>query len=87
MSQIAATSFVVEEKPKESAFVSSTGNEINWVHTILLVSTPVIATFGLLFVRPSLYTIIFTVFLYFWTGLGITGGMSNIVKSASSNLI
>jgi stearoyl-CoA desaturase (delta-9 desaturase) len=61
-------------KGKLGGFVATTDKEINWAHTILLTSTPLLAFVGLVFVRPRLETILWTVLMYFWTGLGITGG-------------
>jgi stearoyl-CoA desaturase (delta-9 desaturase) len=55
-------------------FVATSDQEINWAHTILLTVTPFLALMGLLFVRPKFETVIFTIVMYFWAGLGITGG-------------
>lgn len=47
---------------------------INWIHAAILIPTPLIAIYGLLYITPSKYTIIFTLFYYFLTGIGITAG-------------
>jgi stearoyl-CoA desaturase (delta-9 desaturase) len=60
---------------KESTFVTSTGTEeINWYHTVLLAVTPLLALYGLLFVRPAWQTLVVGVIFYYWSGIGITGG-------------
>jgi stearoyl-CoA desaturase (delta-9 desaturase) len=66
---------VKEDVPKESLFVSTNGKtEINWYHTSLLLLTPALALYGCFTVTPKLPTIILAIIMYFWTGLGITGG-------------
>jgi len=47
---------------------------VNWIHTAILIPTPLIALYGVLYITPSKYTIIFTLFYYFLTGIGITAG-------------
>jgi len=60
---------------KDSKFISTEENlQINWVHTGLLTITPALAIYGLFTTKLHLATFIFTVIMYFWTGLGITGG-------------
>lgn len=60
-----STRFVVTEEKKE----------INWFHTGLLTITPAFALLGILLgVRPTLATVVLTVIMYFWTGMGITAG-------------
>merc|ERR1712000_80462 len=49
-------------------------NDVNWLHTPLLLGTPLIALYGLLNVSPTFGTIIFSIIYYFITGVGITGG-------------
>jgi len=61
-------------KGKLGGFVTTSDNEINWAHTILLTVTPLLGLFGLIFVRPRWETLIFAFAMYLWTGLGITGG-------------
>jgi len=59
------TGFVVTEEKKE----------INWFHTGLLTITPGLAILGMILgVRPTFETVILTIIMYFWTGLGITAG-------------
>jgi len=60
---------------KETSFVSAKdGITVNWPHTILLTSTPILAIVGLFITPIRIPTLIWAVLLYFWTGLGITGG-------------
>ena len=47
---------------------------INWLNTTLIVIIPLIGCAFTYWVRPQLYTILFAVFYYFHTGLGITAG-------------
>jgi len=61
-------------KGQLGGFVSTTDTEINWAHTLLLTITPVLGIVGFFLVRPRIETIIWTIIMYFWTGLGITGG-------------
>lgn len=62
-------------KIRESAFFSKKEHiQINWVHTLLLTITPLLAFYGS-FTTPLRYpTLLLTVIMYFWTGLGITAG-------------
>jgi stearoyl-CoA desaturase (delta-9 desaturase) len=67
------------EKPgstlKETGFTSwKDGKEINWFHTGLLTITPALAIYGLATTKPAVPTVIFAIFMYFWTGMGITAG-------------
>jgi stearoyl-CoA desaturase (delta-9 desaturase) len=48
--------------------------EVNWIHAVLLLSTPLIGLYGLLSVKAHAYTWLFAVVYYFMTGIGITGG-------------
>jgi len=66
------SSVVIE---KQTGFVSNSEKiEINWVHLILLTSSPLIATIGLFTTKLTLPTFILAVIMYFWTGMGITAG-------------
>jgi stearoyl-CoA desaturase (delta-9 desaturase) len=47
---------------------------INWIHAAILLPTPLIAIYGLMYITPSLYTVVWTLFYYFLTGIGITAG-------------
>jgi len=58
----------------ESKFLSSKERQINWIHASLLILTPVFAIIGLFVTHITLPTLILSVLMYFWTGLGITGG-------------
>ncbi|KAJ3097604.1 hypothetical protein HDU97_004732 [Phlyctochytrium planicorne] len=49
-------------------------NDVRWLHVGLLFGTPLIALYGLLYVKLTLPTFIWTLFYYFLTGFGITGG-------------
>jgi len=69
------TTEVIKDTPKESGFVSTTNKvEINWVHTAMLTGIPLIALYGIFTTTPTFKTIVLAVIMYFWTGLGITGG-------------
>jgi stearoyl-CoA desaturase (delta-9 desaturase) len=48
--------------------------EINWYHTGLLAITPILALYGLLFIRPAWQTLVVGIIFYYWSGIGITGG-------------
>jgi len=65
----------VNEVAKDSAFIVTDDKlQINWFHTILLTSIPTIAIYGMFTTPLTIPTLIWSVILYFWTGLGITGG-------------
>jgi len=60
---------------KETGFISTQNKvEVNWIHTSLLTLTPALAIYGLYSTKLTLPTFILSVIMYFWTGLGITGG-------------
>jgi len=60
---------------KATAFLSTSEKiEVNWFHTALLAGTPLLAFVGICTVKPAWQTILWTVVMYFWTGMGITGG-------------
>jgi len=61
-------------KGQLGGFVSTSDTEINWAHTLLLTITPLLGLIGVIFIRPKIETLVFAVIMYFWTGLGITGG-------------
>jgi len=66
---------VVKDTPKESTFVSTANKtEINWFHTIMLLGIPSVALYGFFTTPVQFPTLILAVLMYFWTGLGITGG-------------
>lgn len=48
--------------------------DLNWVHCILLTSTPLLALYGCLSVPLHQPTLIASIIYYFITGFGITGG-------------
>jgi stearoyl-CoA desaturase (delta-9 desaturase) len=48
--------------------------DINWVHTIILTATPLIALYGIITVQLTAWTLVWSVIYYFITGLGITAG-------------
>lgn len=62
------------ETDKKSGFVGGDKFEINWIHTLMLTVPPLIAVVGAFTVKLTLPTFILAVLMYFWTGLGITGG-------------
>jgi len=61
---------------KESGFISADDSkpQINWVHTIMLTVTPLLAIVGLFTTTLTLPTFLFSIFMYYFTGLGITAG-------------
>jgi len=59
---------------KQTVFVATNDEEINWYHTILLFITPVLGIYGLLFIRPAWQTVVVGLIFYYWSGIGITGG-------------
>lgn len=65
-------SAVVEKK---TGFIAQSDKmEINWIHTFMLTVPPIIAIVGLLTTKLTLPTLILGITMYFWTGIGITGG-------------
>jgi len=65
----------INEVAKDSAFIVTDDKlQINWFHTILLTSIPTIAIYGMFTTPLTTPTLILSVIMYFWTGLGITGG-------------
>ncbi|KAI8868285.1 hypothetical protein GQ42DRAFT_125503, partial [Ramicandelaber brevisporus] len=69
----------VQQRIHESAATSDFDKQpllkrINWVHAVLLTSTPVLAVYGLATTKLTLATLAWAVVYYFMTGLGITGG-------------
>jgi stearoyl-CoA desaturase (delta-9 desaturase) len=53
---------------------------INWLNTILIVIVPMIGLVSSYWVPLQLKTLAFAVAYYFYTGLGITAGMSTLTK-------
>ncbi|KAI9274341.1 delta-9 desaturase [Phascolomyces articulosus] len=47
---------------------------VNWIQSILLLGTPLIALYGMLTTELQTKTLYWTIIYYFITGLGITGG-------------
>jgi len=47
---------------------------INWFHAAVLIPTPILAVYGLMYITPTYPTIVWTIFYYFCTGMGITAG-------------
>jgi len=47
---------------------------INYYHAAILLTTPFIALYGIFYVTPSIYTVIWATIYYFATGMGITAG-------------
>lgn len=68
---------VIQPKQGLAGWMSSAkkflGN-INWFHAAVLIPTPIIAVYGLLYITPSYYTLAWTLIYYLCTGLGITAG-------------
>jgi len=48
--------------------------KINWISGFVLIVTPIIALYSVLYEEKVKATIIWSIIYYFWTGLGITGG-------------
>ena len=66
---------VLQNEIRDSSFFSrKEKSEINWVHTLLLTLTPILALYGSFTTKLTYPTLILAIFMYFWTGLGITGG-------------
>jgi hypothetical protein len=49
-------------------------SQLNWLHTPLLLFTPLIAAYGLWYWTFNWRTLLFAVGYYFFSGLGITAG-------------
>jgi len=65
----------VKETAKKSAFMSEKDKfEINWVHVAILVVPPSLALYGSFTTALRWETFIWSVLMYFWTGMGITAG-------------
>jgi len=66
---------IIRDVPKDSSMLTTTEKEeINWVHTAMLVIPPVLGIIGLLTTPIQAKTVLVAVVMYFWSGLGITGG-------------
>lgn len=63
------------EKPKASSFVSTIDKvEKNWVHITMLTVPPILMCIGFFVAKPHVYTVLLGLFMYLWSGLGITAG-------------
>jgi len=60
--------------PRNGSALPQGNWKINWVHTILLTSTPMIALIGMLTTTLQWKTAIWGTIYYFMTGIGITAG-------------
>jgi len=47
---------------------------VNWVNAVILIGTPIMAIVGICTVPIQTKTLVFSIFYYFFTGLGITAG-------------
>lgn len=78
-------------QPKQGLFgwANSAGiflSDINWLHLIILTMTPVLACYALYTITPSTPTVIWTLFYYFLTGIGITAGYHRLWAHKSYNV-
>jgi len=67
---------LLKDTPRNSKFLVANGDkdEINWVHCGMLVIPPTMAICGALTTTLRWQTMLLSVILYFWAGMGITGG-------------
>lgn len=65
----------IKEIAKDSGFiVTGDKEEINWFHTLMLTGIPAVALYGMFTTKLTIPTAILALLMYFWTGMGITGG-------------
>jgi len=73
--ELASNPDVIKDEAKNSGFISlQDKEEINWIHTSMLVGIPAVAIYGAFTTPLTTPTLVLAVVMYFWTGLGITGG-------------
>jgi stearoyl-CoA desaturase (delta-9 desaturase) len=66
---------IIRDVPKDSSMLVTTDRvEINWVHTYMLVVPPLLGVIGLMTTPIQFKTLVLAIIMYFWGGLGITGG-------------
>jgi len=58
---------------------------VNWIHTILLISTPIAAIYGVATTKLHTPTLIWTIIWYFATGMGITAGYHRLWSHRAYN--
>ena len=66
-------------KPKPPVTWDNWYKELNYLSLAILTLTPTIAIVGAFYVKLRWQTLLFSVFYYFVTGLGITAGQSSII--------
>jgi len=54
--------------------VAHYAKRMNWLHVAILFGTPLISIYGMYTTELKWQTFLFSVFFWFWTGLGITAG-------------
>ena len=59
---------------------------VNWIQSILLLGTPLIALYGMFTTELQTKTLMWTILYYFITGLGITAGTLFIFIKVDGNL-
>jgi hypothetical protein len=65
----------INDNAKASAFIVTEDKmQINWFHTIMLTTIPSLAIYGMFTTKLTIPTLVLSVIMYFWTGLGITAG-------------
>jgi stearoyl-CoA desaturase (delta-9 desaturase) len=62
-------------------------SRINWVHTTMFVVTTSLAAYGIWNVPLHMSTLKLAVLFYFWTGMGITGGMTCPGQEVKSSVL
>jgi len=66
---------IIRDVPKDRSMLVTTDRiEINWVHTYMLVVPPLLGVIGLMTTPIQFKTLVLAIVMYFWGGLGITGG-------------
>ncbi|KAG6868642.1 hypothetical protein C0993_012686 [Termitomyces sp. T159_Od127] len=73
------------QKPLPPFKWSNWKNEINWLSFTILTVTPVIGIIGAYYVKLRWETLLFSVFYYYVTGLGITAGYHRLWAHRSYN--
>lgn len=53
--------------------------EINWLNATILLVTPLMALYGVVYVRMRWETMLWAVVYYYFTGLGITAGRCSLL--------
>ncbi|EGG19470.1 delta 9 fatty acid desaturase [Cavenderia fasciculata] len=75
--------YVPPTSQRKSRTVSEFLKEINWLHASLLLTTPVIAVYGMMSVSLTWKTFVWTFIYYHMTGMGITVGYHRLYSHRS----